>query len=116
MHERADTLLRWSPRILGVLMCLFLGLFALDAFGEGRTVGQAILDFLIHLIPSAALLAVVAAAWRREWIGGVLFVALALGYAYWAREHLTWIAAIAAPLLIVGSLYFVSWSRRGRIA
>ena len=28
--------LLWSPRILGVVVSLFIGLFALDAFSQGK--------------------------------------------------------------------------------
>lgn len=31
------TLLLWSPRVLGLLVSLFLALFALDAFGIARS-------------------------------------------------------------------------------
>jgi len=31
-------LVLWIPRILGILVCVFLGVFSLDAFGNGKTV------------------------------------------------------------------------------
>ena len=34
----ADRLLLWSPRVLGVAVALFLGMFALDAFEEHQTI------------------------------------------------------------------------------
>ena len=46
---RLGKLLLWSPRILGVLVCLFLSLFALDAFGGGKTFIQSLPDFGIHV-------------------------------------------------------------------
>ncbi|MBI2616142.1 MAG: hypothetical protein HYW52_10825 [Gemmatimonadetes bacterium] len=36
MTEMSRTLLLWSPRVLGILVSLFLGMFALDAFSEGK--------------------------------------------------------------------------------
>ena len=56
--------LLWIPRVLGILAGLFLKLFALDAFGEGKPLAQALPDFIIHLVPGAVLLAVMALAWR----------------------------------------------------
>ena len=111
MHKRSDMLLRWAPRILGFTVCLFVSLFALDAFEEGKTLIQAIPDFLLHLIPTAALVGIIFLSWRREWLGGVMFTGFALVYAYSARDHIDWIATIAVPLLVVGALYFVSWTR-----
>ena len=112
MTSRSRKLLKWSPRILGILASLFLGLFSLDAFGPGKTFARASADFAIHLTPAVILLAVVALAWRWEWVGALVFTAVAVGYAYVARAHVSWILAIAAPLLIVGILFFWSWIRR----
>jgi hypothetical protein len=35
-------LLCWTPRILGILLSLFLGLFALDAFESGTPILEAL--------------------------------------------------------------------------
>ncbi len=104
-------LLLWSPRVLGILVCLFLGMFALDVFEEGRTFLEALPAFAIHVAPMVALLAVVGLSFRWEWIGGVVFTALAAFYAYLAREHWTWIPIVSGPLLLVGLLFLWSWRR-----
>jgi glucose-6-phosphate-specific signal transduction histidine kinase len=108
MTSRSSKLLQWSPRILGILVCLFLGLFSLVAFGAGKTLSQAIADFAVHLAPVLVLLAVVVVAWRWEWVGALVFTGVAVAYAYGARTHVSWIPIIAGPLLIVGLLFF--WS------
>jgi hypothetical protein len=109
MTKRSSTLLLWAPRILGILVCLFLSVFALDAFGGGTTFIQALPDFGMHVAPMLILLAIVAVSWRWEWIGGFGFTALAIAYAYFARDHISWIPVIAGPLLIVGVLFLWSW-------
>jgi len=105
-------LILWSPRVLGVLVCLFLGMFAMDAFGNGNTFVQAIPDFAIHILPVVILLAVVGVSWRWEWVGALVFTGLAAWYSYVARSHVSWVAVIAGPLLVVGILFFWSWIRR----
>lgn len=50
----------WSPRILGIAIALFLAVFALDAFGPGRSIQASILEFLVHIIPSLCLLGAIA--------------------------------------------------------
>ena len=115
MAKRSDALLLWSPRVLGILVCLFLSLFALDAFRGGKSIAQALTDFAIHVAPMMVLLGVVALSWRWEWIGGSVFTLLALTYAYMARGHVSWIAVISGPLLVVGTLFFVSWTRHRRL-
>jgi len=108
-----DKALLWAPRLLAVAVGLFLAVFSLDAFGGGTSFVQALPDFLMHLVPAAIVAAVVALAWHWEWIGAVLFTALAMAYAVMAREHLSWIAVISGPLLITGALYGWSWKHKG---
>jgi hypothetical protein len=111
-----DRLLLWSPRVLGLLLCVFLGLFAADAFGEGKPLAQALIDFAIHLLPSVLLLCVVAASWRREWLGGMVFIALAVAYATMMATRLEWILVVSGPLLLVGLLFLWSWRCRSALA
>ena len=42
---------------LGILLSLFVGMFALDAFGHGQPFFAALPGFLVHLIPALVLLA-----------------------------------------------------------
>jgi hypothetical protein len=110
MGSKTALWLQWVPRILGIAVALFVGLFALDAFGQGRPLAQALGDFAIHLIPAFLLLAVVAVAWRYPWVGAVAFMGLAVAYAISARR-VDWIAVIAGPLFIVGVLFLLSGAR-----
>jgi hypothetical protein len=92
---------------------LFIGLFALDAFSLGKPFIEALSDFVIHLIPSFVLLALVGASWRWAWIGGVAFIGLAALYAMtMARGHLDWMIVISGPLTVVGALFLWSWGHR----
>ena len=100
--------LLWVPRVLGLAVCLFIGMFALDAFSEGKPLGQALADFAMHLIPSTVLLLVVLAAWRWEWVGAVLFIGAGVLYMLSVRR-LDWIAVISGPLVAVGLLYLWAW-------
>ena len=105
MSTPAADLAIWGPRVLGITVALFGGMFALDAVGEG------LLGLIVHLLPAVLLLLVVAVAWRRHWLGGVAFVALGVAYGVIAWPRGTWILTISAPLLVVGGLYFWSWRR-----
>lgn len=112
MTKRSGKLLLWSPRVLGIFVCIFLSLFSLDAFGSGKTFIEAIPDFAIHVAPVLFLFAAVAVSWRWEWVGGLVFTGLAAYYAYVARSHVSWVAIIAGPLLVVGIMFFWSWIHR----
>lgn len=116
MITTSGRLLLWSPRILGILVSLFIGMFALDAFGQGKPLFEALPDFVVHLIPAFVLLALVGASWRWEWIGGVAFIGLAVFYAMtMAREHLDWMLVISGPLMVVGALFVWSWRHHGEL-
>jgi hypothetical protein len=102
----------WAPRVLAVAVSLFLAVFSLDEITGTTNIFEALPYVMIHLLPSAIVLAVVALSWRREWIGAVLFVALAAAYAVAARAHLSWVAVISGPLIVAGALYAWSWMHR----
>jgi hypothetical protein len=108
----SKAILLWSPRILGIAVAAFLGLFALDAFEPGKPFGDAVTDAAIHLVPSAIVLVLVAVSWRRPWIGGVAFVLLALAYALGVGFRPDWTLVISGPLTIVGLLFLLSWRHR----
>ena len=109
MTTRSERMLLWTPRILGILLAVFVGVFALDAFSAGRPLLRAFAEFTVHIAPALLLLGIVAASWRRAWVGGIGFTALAAAYAMVAWRHVDWILVIAGPALIVGLLFFVSW-------
>ena len=109
-------LLLWGPRLLGLGLCVFLGLFALDAFSENASLGRTLIAFAIHLVPSLVLLLLVALSWRWEWVGGIACIALAALYAMsvgW--RHPDWILLISGPLFIVGALFLWSWRRHDQV-
>lgn len=111
MAKSGAAVLLWAPRIAGILVALFLGLFALDAF-DGRSFLGGLGPFAIHLIPTYIVLALVALSWRFEWVGAAAFFILALAYAVMVRWRLDWVAAISGPLMIVGVLFLLSWRYR----
>lgn len=92
----------WAPRILGIAVSLFIGVFALDALGEGPRA-------ILHLVPTFVLLLAVLLAWHRPWVGAVVFSALSVGYAATVPDRPDWILVISGPLLVVGLLFLWSW-------
>jgi hypothetical protein len=107
-------LLLWSPRVLGLAVGLFLALFALDGFTPATPAAEVATNLAIHLVPSAAVLTLVALSWHRSWIGAAGFFVLAALYAVTVRFRLDWTLAIAGPLLLVAVLFFWSWLRQRR--
>jgi hypothetical protein len=100
--------LLWLPRVLGLMLFVFIGMFALDAFVPGASAIEQAGHFLVHLIPAFAVLLVVIVGWKRPVIAGSLLLALALTYAIWVSQRLDWIMAISGPVALIGVLFILS--------
>jgi hypothetical protein len=109
--------LHWTPRVLGILFAVFISLFALDVFEEGEPLGRMLLGFAMHMIPTALVVIAVLVAWRWPAIGGLLFIALGVAYAWmvYGGETAWAMVAISGPLLLVGLLFVVDHFLRGRL-
>lgn len=117
MRAPVKRLLYWTPRILCILFAAFLSLFALDVFGEGYTFWETVVALLMDLIPTGIVLIVLAIAWRWEWVGAVLFLALGAWYLVTAWGHFHWSAylMISGPLFLVGVLFLINWLYRAEL-
>jgi hypothetical protein len=117
MKTTSKRLLFWTPRILCLLFAALISLFALDVFDEHLGFGRTLLALAIHLTPTWIVLAVLAITWRWEWVGAVLFNALALFYVVWAWGRFHWSAyvLISGPLCLVGVLFLLNWLRRAEL-
>lgn len=56
---------RWAPRIICLGYAAFISVFALDALGGGKTLAANAAALLLHLLPTLALVLLLAVAWRR---------------------------------------------------
>ena len=117
MNTSSKRVLFWTPRILCIIFAMFMSLFALDVFSEGRGFWETILALLIHLIPVYLVVIVLVIAWRREWVGAILFNALAVFYVVWAWGRFPWsvYAMISGPLVIMGVLFLFNWIYRAQL-
>ena len=109
--------LYWLPRILGILFALFISIFALDAFSEGIPFPEAIAGFLIHLIPTYIMIAILLIAWKWGVVGGILFILAGVFYMVW-MHNLHWSAflLIGGPPILIGTLFITAHlsSKRAR--
>jgi len=112
MNTTTKRVLFWIPRVLCILFAMFLSMFALDVFSEGYGFGETILALLIHLVPTSIVVIALVIAWRREWVGAILFIALALFYLVTSRGE-SWI--ISGPLFLVGLLFVFNWIYRAQL-
>ncbi|KXK12121.1 MAG: response regulator receiver protein [Chloroflexi bacterium OLB14] len=106
-HVNAKRFFFWSPRVLCIIFAIFLSMFALDVFGESHSFGETIISLLFNLIPSILVVIILTIAWRRDWIGAILFLGLAVFYPIWS-QRLDWAFVISTPLLLISALFFLN--------
>ncbi|MFT3843858.1 MAG: hypothetical protein QM725_02305 [Lacibacter sp.] len=116
--KTSEKILYWIPRLLCIAAILFVSIFAFDSFSPGTALYKQILAFLIHLIPSFLLTALLVFAWKKEFAGGILFIILGIAFSVlvynmnYARTQSAWIslgiiASITLPFIVVGVLFIV---------
>lgn len=107
MSTTADRALTWAPRIITLAFALFIAVFAVDVFGQGRPFGWVLIALIMHLIPSIVVGAIALVAWKYEWFGAVAAGLLALLYFLTKGAALPWYDTvfIAGPLAVVAVLY-----------
>ncbi len=105
-----NTLLRWTPRVFGLLFAAFLALFALDVFEPGRPLAYIVVGFLIHLLPTYLVGAATVVGWRNPALGGLAFLALAVAYTATAAGRLSpvTIGVLVGPAGAIAALFLLS--------
>lgn len=122
MYKSAK-ILYYTPRILCVIAILFISLFAFDTFETGPTIWEQIIAFLIHLIPSFILTILLIIAWKKELLGGLLFLIISLVFSpiifriNYNMNHSFWMSMgiiflITIPFAVVGILFIISHFRK----
>ncbi len=119
MKYKSDIIF-WLPRLLTIAAIGFVSIFALDAFDPKLSFMQQILGFLLHMVPSFLLLAILIYAWRHEKIGGLMLMLIGIGFAplifYKNYQHngdiamsLSIIALVCFPFILAGLLFLYSY-------
>jgi len=102
-------------------------MFSLDSFGAGIPLKDQILAWLIHMIPSFVLIAVLVIAWKWENIGGIIFISVGLAFTpfiFWGNyvnNHSVWlslviIVTITFPFILTGALFMLSYHTKRKAA
>jgi hypothetical protein len=113
-------IIHWAPRIICMIAILLISMFAFDAFEERLPIWQQLTSFFIHLIPTYFLITLLIITWKREFIGGIIFLLVGIVSSPFIflinhnRNHfsigtsLSIVAMINFPFIIVGILFVIS--------
>lgn len=112
---RLATLIFRTPRLAGILIAIFIGLFSLDVFTGEAPLWQEIGGFIVHSIPSILLAVILVIAWRRPWVGFAAFLLVSILFLRFAfRETIDFgnLLLLSFPLAAIALLFWVDWKWR----
>ena len=102
----------WLPRILAIFYILFLAIFALDVFIPGESIFYYIAALFMHLIPNLILTIALVIAWKKEKIGGGIFILISI-FMFWYFHNSLWVnILIFGPVFLTGALFIYSSYQR----
>lgn len=104
MDKKINKFIYWAPRILSILFILFLMMFSLDVFDSASSAQEITIGLFMHNIPALILLVVVIISWKREIVGGIVFILAALAYSVSMLTTRPFDVGILMALLIIGGL------------
>lgn len=104
---KQENILYWAPRIMAIVFILFLGIFALDVVTPGMPVLSMMVGLFIHLIPNFLLLTLLLLAWKKERLGGILFLITGVFLTIFFQTYLYFInfLLISFPIFLIGLLF-----------
>jgi hypothetical protein len=104
--------LYFTPRIVGILMIIFVSFLALDVFTEGGNFWKQLLAFITHNPPSMFLAILMVFAWRKPVIGFIIFGLIAVYFSrvvfdadFGPRNFILFVA----PLALISGLFWINW-------
>ena len=110
--------LYYTPRIAGILMIIFVSLFALDVFTEGGKFWEQLLGFMIHAAPAILLAILMVFAWRKPVIGFIIFGLAAvffLRFVFDTDFGPSNFMIFVAPLALISGLFWINWKWKDKM-
>lgn len=110
LTPRQAKLIFWAPRAAAIAITFFVSLFSLDVFGSGSLLEQ-VGGFLIHNIPTFAMILLLVLAWRLPVIGFIAFLAAGVFFLRFVifGGDLGNFLLFSGPMLLVAGLFYVDW-------
>ncbi len=116
VEPRLAKIIHWAPRVAAILITGFISLFSLDVFETQAPPLELLGGFLIHNIPSIALIVLLVFAWKRPVVGFVAFLAAGILFAaFFVRSFyaLPNLLLFVLPILLIACLFYIDWKWLG---
>jgi hypothetical protein len=104
-----EKILYWMPRIFTIFAIIFMLMFSLDTLGEKMPLSDKLLGLFMHNIPVLILAVILIIAWKRELIGGILFIAAFIATAIFFKSFTgnPGSLVVILPFLLTGVLFII---------
>jgi len=95
------------------LIAFFL-LFSLDVFTEEYLWWEMLVGFFMHNIPTLVLGGITWLAWKKEKVGGIVFIILAIAFTLFFKTYnnIFSILTITGIPLLIGILFLVNYYKK----
>lgn len=111
----AQNVIRWTPRILSILLIIMLFALSLDVFDGESGWMNIVIGLLIHNIPPFILLIVLIIAWKKPIVGAIVWTLTGILYSVFMlfREGMfPAILTLGLPAVIIGVLFWMDDTMR----
>jgi len=107
-----NKIIKWTPRVLVILLIAFFLLMSLDSFAPEYRWYEMIIGFIMHNIPTLLIAGTLWLSWTQPKIGGWLYILLAAITVLFfnIKEDPTALLFTTLPLLIIGTLFLLTKS------
>ncbi|MDD5430827.1 MAG: hypothetical protein PHP03_01230 [Candidatus Pacebacteria bacterium] len=124
MRGNVGKFVYWTPRILSIIFLLFLAMFSLDIFEMKLGFWGTLLGLFMHNIPVFILLAILIISWKREIVGGIVFILAGLLYIAMIisgalKGPFEWYMffyslILSGPAILIGMLFIINWVKKSK--
>ncbi len=110
MTNTNNIALIWTPRVLMIILIIFFSLLSLDVFNMEAPLLNKIGGFLIQMIPSFCLIALLALSWKKPYWSGIVCIILSVVFTVFFRTYASiyTFLAISVTTAVCGILFLYS--------
>jgi hypothetical protein len=101
----------WAPRVISIILVIFISLFAFDGFVPGITGYEKTLSLIIGLLPAIIMTLALILAWFFKLAGGITFISLGIAMTFFFHTYQSELSflTLSSPVLVVGVLFILSY-------
>jgi hypothetical protein len=103
-------IITWTPRILAIIIIIFVTLLAFDGFVPLSTPFNSSLSLAVSLLPAIILSLALILSWFYRMAGGITYIILGGAMSFFVHANVDELSflTLSSPVLAVGVLFLLS--------